>query len=484
MIVETLIALAVVTTILSAGLAALRYKAGAAAVAGGALFGLCYSFGLIWLTYVKKMSLVWSLGPLEFVINPLTAFFTLTVFIIGFAAALYAVDIEPKRNAAALPPFLSSFIFTVALLGLSGNVLTACIFVELQALSIIYTLIAGEEYASEAAVKYLYMTFLGTMFELLGLGLLFKAVVPAAMVIVTGLALFSIGLLLKVGVVPLHAWLPDVHARAHTSASAVLSSVAVASGYVALMNILLAHYSSMITAGTLAPYGYVILGYGIASMLYGSLCAVSQPDVKRALAYSTIGHMGFASIPLGIGLVTAPLLHSLTAIEMLFAVSLLYLVVHALGKSLLFLAGGLPVALYGVHEYTHLGGLFRRHKVATWTFLGGALTLAGLPPLPGFFAKLLVILTAVDLALKLGPYLGGAVVALVIGAAIITPAYAIRRLWHRTFLGEARDTELPETPKTYLANAACIILLLALIVLGTAPVVLALPHILIPPLPK
>ncbi len=476
MFVETLLALALVTTILAAGLAALRYKAGAAIVAGGTLFGLALSFGMIWLTYLKNTHLVVTYGPLEFVVNPLTAFFTLTVFIIGFAAALFAVDIEPKRNAPALPPFLSAFIFTVALLGLSGNLLTACVFVELQALSIVFILIAGEEYASEAALKYLYMTLLGTVIELLGLGLVVQ--VPALKaLLVTGLALFSIGLLLKVGIVPLHAWLPDVHARAHTSASAVLSSVAVASGYVALMNILMRHYMNTLTA--LVPYGYVLLGYGIASMLYGSLCAVTQPDVKRALAYSTIGHMGFASIPLAIGIVLSPVLSQYT-ITTLFAISLLYLIVHALGKSLLFLAGGLPVALYGAHEYYSLGGLFRRHKVATWTFLGGALTLAGLPPLPGFFAKLLVILATVELALKLGPYIGGTIVALVVGAAIITPAYAIRRLWHRTFLGEPKDATLPETPKTYLANAACIILLLTLIILGTAPVILMLPKMLIP----
>ncbi len=473
-VLEILIA-GLITTFAAAAVSVASYRGGAAVVTAGTVAGIILSIQMLIMTFIENVSTNIGVGPLLFAINKLTALFTFTVFIVGFASALYAVDIRPKRTSTVLPPFLALFIFSTALLGLSADIVTVCIFVEVVAMSIVFLMIAGDKYASEAGLKYLYMTLLGTIIELSGVGLLVTRGVS-----VIGLALFTVGPLLKVGIVPFHAWLPDVHARAHTSASAVLSSVAVASGYVALMNVLVSHYAKMLIAGTLAPYGYVILGYGMASMLYGSLCAVSQPDVKRALAYSTIGHMGFASIPLGIGLIVAPLLHSLTIIETFFAVSLLYLVVHALGKSLLFLAGGIPVALYGVHEYTYLGGLFRRHKVATWTFLGGALTLSGLPPLPGFFAKLFVLYSLAYATVVLHSWLMGGLLAFMIGVAIVTPAYAIRRLWHRTFLGEAK--EYPEVQKTYLANAACIILMLALLILGTLPLFALLGQILVPPI--
>jgi len=466
-ILEILIA-AIVTTFGAGAIAPANYRAGAAVVVAGTVAGLIASIQLIAMTFLPPyISTVVGIGGLTFTINKLTALFTLTTFIIGFAAALYAVDIVPKRTPAALPPFLSLFIFSIALLGLSADPIAACIFVELQAMSIIFILLAGEEYASEAGVKYLYMTLLGTIIELSGLGLLM--IYGAQFVL--GLALFTVGLFLKVGLFPFHAWLPDVHARAHTSASAVLSSVAVASGMVAVMNIVEPMIGSV---AALTAFGYCLLALSIASAAYGSLCAVTQPDVKRALAFSTIGHMGFAGIPFSLAMIIP------SAKWPLLSISMLYLIVHALGKSLLFLAGGLPVALYGVHEYTHLGGLFRRHKVATWTFLGGALTLSGLPPLPGFFAKLFVLYSLAYATVALHSWLMGGLLAFILGVAIVTPAYAIRRLWHRTFLGPEKT--YPETPTTYLANAACIILMLALLILGTLPAFALAGQILVPPL--
>jgi len=484
MSVLALIGIAVVTTLLAAGIAVARYRGGAAVVAGGVLAGLALSLYWLYEAFTYGTPIYETVGSLVFKIDKATAVFAFTALLIGFAASLFAVDIQPRRNQAALPPFLAAFIFTVVLLGLSADVLTACVMVELQTLAIILTLLAGEEFASEAAVKYMYMALLGSAVIAAGLGLLG---LPEAALVTVGLALFAVGLLLKAGIFPFHAWLPDVHARAHTSASAVLSSVAVASGLVAFMNILPKYIEQVLASKLCSALGNALLALAIASMIYGSLCAISQPDIKRALAYSTIGHMGFALAPLGVGLVLvgsgeAPVSY----LSMYMAVSMLYIVVHALGKALLFLAGGLPVGLYGIHEYTHLGGLFRKHKVATWTFLGGALTLSGLPPLPGFLAKLLVILVLTDLALRVGSPWYVAALCLTVGVAIATPVYTIRRLWHRTFLGEPREAEYPPTPHTFLANTACLLLFLALLILGTVVAFMTLgapaaSQILLPP---
>ncbi len=468
-IVLQLLIAGLVTTFAAAAVSPASYRAGASVVTAGTVAGLILSIQMLIMTFIENLSTCISIGSLLFAINKLTALFTFTVFVIGFASALYAIDILPKRAEAVLPPFLSLFIFSVALLGLSADFVTACIMVELVALSIVFLMFAGDKYASEAGLKYLYMTLLGTIVELAGIGLLYGSY---KYVNIVGLSLFSIGLLLKVGVFPFHAWLPDVHARAHTSTSAILSSVAVAAGYVALINILIYHYINILSI--LAPYGYILLGYSMASMFYGSLCAVTQPEVKRALAYSTIGHMGFAGVPLALALIIPK------AAATFFAISVLYAIVHSLGKALLFLAGGIPVSLYRAAEYTLLGGLFRRHKVATWTFLGGALTLSGLPPLPGFFAKLFVLYSLAYATIVLHSWVMGGLLGLAIGIAIVTPAYAIRRLWHRTFLGEAK--EYPEVRKTYLANAACIILMLTLLILGTLPLFALLGQILVPPI--
>ncbi len=463
MLIPILIGLAIATTLLAAGIATARYRGGAAVVAGGTLAGLALSVYMLYVAFSRGVTYE-SLGPLLFKIDKATAIFTFTVFLIGFAASLFAVDVSPRRNQACLPPFLAAFIFTVSLLGLSANLVTACIFVELQTFSIILSLLAGEEYSGEAAIKYMYMALLGSAFVALGLGLVN---IRLAQLIALGLILYAVGLLLKTGVFPLHAWLPDVHARAHTSVSAVLSSVAVASGLIAFSNIIAPYLSKLVSSGLCTALGDAMLALAIASIIYGSVSALTTKDIKRALAYSTIGHMGFALAPFAAGLVLAGMrIVPVSDLAVYSGAMILYLIVHALGKSLLFLAGGLPVGLYGVHDYVELGGLFRKHRVATWTFLGGALTLSGLPPLPGFIAKLIVILTVTDLALRTSSLWYAAALALIVGAAIATPVYSIRRLWHRTFLGEPREYAYPETPPTFLANAACMILFLALIVLG------------------
>ncbi len=464
MISLILVGLAVATTLLAAGIGAARYRGGAAVTAGGSLAGLALSLYLLYLAFSRGV-VYESFGPLLFKIDKVTAIFTFTVFLVGLAASLYAVDAHPRRNAPSLPPFLAAFIFAIALLGLSANIVTACVCVEIQTFALVLTLLAGEEYSAEAAVKYMYMALLGSAFMAMGLGL---TTCSFASLITVGLILYAIGLLLKTGVFPLHAWLPDVDARAHTSVAALSSSVAVAAGLTALSNVL-THYLDILTrSGLCVAVGDALLALAIASIIYGSISAITTADIRRALAYSTIGHMGFALAPYSVGLILLGLkLIPASSLALYIGAMMLYIVVHALGKALLFLAGCVPVDLYGIHEYTGLGGLFRKHRIATWTFLGGALTLSGVPPLPGFIAKLVVILVLTDLALRTASLWYIVALALVVGTAIATPVYSIRRLWHRTFLGTPREQMYPQTPSIFLANAACIILFLALLTLGT-----------------
>ncbi|MBI5668586.1 MAG: NADH-quinone oxidoreductase subunit L [Chloroflexi bacterium] len=186
--------------------------------------------------------------------------------------------------------------------------------------------------------------------------------------------LLLLGVTGKSAQIPLFVWLPDAMAGP-TPASALI------------------HAATMVTAGvylivraaplfTLAPFTQdVVAVVGTCTALLAASIAVGQFDIKRVLAYSTISQLGFMVAAVGLGAYTAGMFH---------------LVTHAFFKALLFMAAGSVIhgVAHGAHtakfdaqDMRHMGGLRGRMPVTFWTYLAGALALAGLPPLAGFFSK-------------------------------------------------------------------------------------------------
>src|SRR5436305_3699439 len=250
--------------------------------------------------------------------------------------------------------------------------------------------------ALEAAWKYFILGSVGIALALFGTILVYMAARPVigegagAMiwtVLVTRASQFDPALLnvafvflllgygTKVGLVPLHAWLPDAHAEGPTPISAVLSGLLLNVALYALLRfkILLAANSDAIAPGPLM----VILG--LASLIFAAFMLYRRRDIKRMFAYSSIEHMGFIVFAFGMGGALAN-----------FA-GLLHMTMYSLTKSAIFFAVGHIAQVKGTQRIAEMGGLTESHPLLGWGLVLGVVAIAGMPPLGIFMSEFLLI---------------------------------------------------------------------------------------------
>ncbi|MBI3707374.1 MAG: hydrogenase 4 subunit F [Proteobacteria bacterium] len=207
----------------------------------------------------------------------------------------------------------------------------------------------------------------------------------------------------KVGLAPLHAWLPDAHAEGPTPISAVLSGLLLNVALYALLRykMILAGNEGAITPGPL------MLAMGTSSLLLAGLMLYRRRDIKRMFAYSSIEHMGIIAFTFGIG---GPLAN--------FA-GLLHMALHSLTKSAIFFAVGHISQVKGSQKLADMGGLTTSHPALGWGFVLGVLSIAGLPPMGLFMSEFLVVTSA----MARQPWLA---VPLVAGLALAFGALVLR----------------------------------------------------------
>ncbi|HLF28916.1 MAG TPA: complex I subunit 5 family protein [Anaerolineae bacterium] len=286
-------------------------------------------------------------------------------------------------------------------LGCAGDLFNLWVWFEAMAVSS-YLLVAfyrDQPASLEAGVKYLVQSATGSVLVLLGIALVLAQTgtldleqIHAAAGQAHGLtllaagALFVIGFGVKIALVPMHTWLPDAHAQAPSGISAMLSGVVIETGLIALLRALAA------LAGVSSSWGVLLMGFGALNMLAGNLLALRQTQVKRLLAFSSLSHVGYMLVGLGIGVYAGELAGAQGGV--------FHLVNHGLMKGLAFLAAGalLYVLRYQrsstVVETDHgpltigdLGGAARRYPLAALALSIAVLGLGGLPPLAGFMSK-------------------------------------------------------------------------------------------------
>jgi hydrogenase-4 component F len=182
----------------------------------------------------------------------------------------------------------------------------------------------------------------------------------------------------KVGLVPVHNWLPDAHAEGPTPISAVLSGL--------LLNVAL--YAvvrcKILADGALqAPFaGRLMIGFGLVSVVVATFFLSRQRDIKRMFAYSSIEHMGLVTFAFGIG---GPLAT--------FA-GLLHMTVHSLIKSSIFFTVGHATQTAGTQTMEHIRGLIRVNPTVGWGLMLGSLAILGMPPFGVFASEFLILTTA------------------------------------------------------------------------------------------
>jgi hydrogenase-4 component B len=290
--------------------------------------------------------------------------------------------------------------------------------------------------------------------------------------------LFFLGFGVKAGLIPLHVWLPEAHPAAPSSISALMSAVLITAGIYGLVRV-----CAFGLGVPDARWGLAFMTVGTLSALLGVLYALTQTDIKRLLAYSTIENAGIIVLALGGGMLAQALGEPAVA-AVAIAASLLHVLNHAVFKGLLFLGAGGMVMATATRSVEKYGGLLR---VLPWTgacFLVGALAISGLPLLNGFvsewltFQALLLGFSSTPGLVRLNFPLGGAMLALTtaLAAACFVRAFGISFLARPRSRAAAEAHEVPPimlAPQVFLAVVSVALGLLPGLVLRSIGVVTA-----------
>jgi proton-translocating NADH-quinone oxidoreductase chain N len=293
---------------------------------------------------------------------------------------------------------------TIVGLGSAGDLFNLWIWFEAMAIASLPLIVFYREDRTslEAGLKYLIQSSTGSVFILLGIALILFSTGTLDILIVreatkawpgggtplwlTAGALFIVGFGIKVALVPLHTWLPDAHAQAPSGISAILSAVVIQAGLIALLRAL----SSL--TGAAATWGIILIGFGVLNMLLGNLLALRQQQVKRLLAFSSISHVGYMVVGLGVALFVGTAAGA--------QAGFFHLISHGLMKGLAFLAVGTFMFAFQQgfiiresevdhHRLTidDLNGAARHYPLIALVFSLALLGLGGLPPMVGFMSK-------------------------------------------------------------------------------------------------
>jgi hydrogenase-4 component B len=257
--------------------------------------------------------------------------------------------------------------------------------------------------------------------------------------------LFLIGFGVKAGLVPFHVWLPEAHPAAPSSISALMSAALITAGIYGLVRVC--------AFGLGVPdtrWGFALMAVGTLSAVLGVLYSLTQTDLKRLLAYSTIENVGIVVLALGAGMVALAFGHGELAAAAV-AASLLHVLNHAVFKGLLFLGVGSAVMATGTRQIEQCGGLLRRMPWTGACFLLGAMAISGLPLLNGFvsewltFQALLLGFASTPGLVRLNFPLGGAMLALTtaLAAASFVRAFGVSFLALPRSQAAARAKESP-----------------------------------------
>jgi multicomponent Na+:H+ antiporter subunit D len=395
-------------------------------------------------------------------LDSLTSLMLITVNVVGLTTAIYSIDYI--RRYTDKHHYYALFLLLVAGMNgviLAGDLFNLYVFMEIAAVAS-YALVAfGCEHEElEASFKYAVLGTLASTFILIGVALVYSVTGTLNMAHVASrvsetemtaplmltVSLFICGFGLKAALVPFHTWLPDAHPAAPAPISAMLSGVLIkAIGIYVLARLI---YNVF---GADDDILRVLQWLGVISMVVGGLLATGQSDIKRLFAYSSISQVGYIVLGLGLG----------TPLGVVGA--LYHLVNHALFKSLLFLNAGTVEFTTGSRDLERLGGLNRTIPVTGATSMLASMSIAGIPPLNGFWSKLIIIIACVQVSAY-----GFAAVA--VAMSIVTLAYQLKVQRHAFFgtptpelTGVEREPRLMVVAMILLA-AGCVAL--SMLVLG------------------
>lgn len=384
---------------------------------------------------------------IELVVDGLSATMAVLVAVVALGVLGYARVAGPRTNA-----FYATYLLLVAgLSGMSitGDVFNMYVFLEITGLAA-YALVASGEggRSALAALKYLLVGTVGASLFLLGIGFAYvatgtlnmadlsaqlAAVGHTSPLVRAAFGLLVVGLFVKIAVFPVHTWQPAAYAGAPDSVSGLISALVSTVAAYALIRIVFTVFTvEFLLANSFAQL--VLVAGAVVSIVVGSVLAVTQTEIKRMLAYSSVSQFGLV-----VGAVAVANGTALTG-------AVIHLVGHAIMKGGLFLTSGLIANATGARTVDDYEGLAERFPVGAGAFAVLALAMVGVPPAVGFVGKWYIALGAVEaqawpLALVL------------LASTLLTLAY-FARILERMYFREAGDVTASEPTAAGAAVAA------------------------------
>jgi multicomponent Na+:H+ antiporter subunit D len=407
---------------------------------------------------------------IEYVLDPLAALFTLLIVSVAFVVLIYARPSLERELPDRIVPYLA--VSMLLLMGLTGIVITGdlfnlYVFLEIAALSGYALVAVGDKPAPMSAFRYLLLGTIGASFYLLGVGFLYMMggslnmadvakilpYISADPAVVAGVVLIMVGLGLKMAIFPMHGWLPDAYTYAASASSALIAPLGTKVAAYALLRVLFFVAGPDYVRITL-PLTDVLGWLSVVGIVFGSIMAIAQKELKRMLAYSSVAQIGY--IGMGIGF-ASPL-------GMIGAV--LHVLNHALMKACLFLVAGNLRACVGHSMIPQLTRSLRTSM--PWTmaaFSVAALSMIGIPPMAGFFSKWYLVLAGVEDSNWL-------FVAVILLSSLLNAVYFFRVL-EKIYLVKS-EQESSADDATQVRNEAPALMLIPTLVFAVAIIVVGL----------
>jgi multicomponent Na+:H+ antiporter subunit D len=339
---------------------------------------------------------------IEYRVDALNAFVVLLIALIGAAVAVYAkssVEREIRDDARGWYYALYLLCYT-GLIGMAvtGDAFNVFVFMEIASLSS-YVLIAlgRNRRALYASYQYLIIGTIGATFFVVGIGFLYLVTgtlnladlamrlpaVAAKGPVYVGLAFITVGLCLKLALFPLHLWLPNAYAFAPSVTTIFLAATATKVAIYLLLRFTFTVFGPSMAFHDLA-FPAIWIALSVAGIFYGSIAAIFQDNVKRALAYSSVAQIGYITLGIGIGSQTG-----LTG-------AVVHLFNHALMKGALFMLVGAIMLRAGAIVMVDLPGVARRMPLIAFGITLAGLSMVGVPGTVGFVSKWYLVLASME----------------------------------------------------------------------------------------
>ena len=409
------------------------------------------------------------------VLEALVALFFCIIMLLSLEGGVKKLADEVEEGKTYLYYVLCDLLLSSLLaLVYTNDLFTAYVFVEINTIAACGLIMIRQNGRTiEAAARYMIMSLLGSGLLLMGICMLYDLTghllmsnikEQVAMIsevgeyripLLVAIALISVGLSIKSALFPFHAWLPDAYGYSTVSSAAILSRL-VSKGYIFLLFKIVyrvigfeVFYSSRIID--------IFFIFGLMGMIFGSLSAIKENDIRRMIAFSSVAQIGYIYMGIGMGTQAG------------MSASVFHILSHAATKSLLFIAAiGLTEVSDGSRQFIKLTGAAYRNKWAGAAFTMGALSMVGVPLFSGFISKLLFAQAAVQNQMKMLPAL------IVLGISTILNAIYFMKTVIRIYT-PVEDFEFETVTfrnmKIYAAALVCFIALNVFLGVSSQPIV-------------